>query len=113
MSKSYYLYIVYIYLIIGIYHTILDITLPKLYLGILAFFTFKWIFNYRKCTISRVECLIRRVKKEKGYIYSCLNSVVDLRYEKEIYMILTISLLLILYNVIYKKQYLKYFKFIN
>ena len=101
---------VYLYLIFGIYYVLFDKIIPELYIGLLAFFTFKWIFNYRKCTVSRVECLIRGVRKEEGYIYKCLNSIVDLRYEKEILLIISISVLLILYNVIYKKQYYKYFK---
>lgn len=105
--KNILILIVYLYLICGIYFALFDLVLPKLYIGLLTFFTFKWIFNYRKCTISRVECLVRGVKKEKGYLFRFLNSIIDLRYEKEIILIITISILLILYNMIYKKHYIK------
>jgi len=107
-NKNILILFVYLYLICGICFVLLDKDIPQLYIGLLAFFTFKWIFNYRKCTISRIECLVRGVRKEEGYIYKHLNSVVDLRYEKEIRYILAISILLILYYMIYKKNYIKY-----
>lgn len=102
--------IVFLYLIPGIYFMILDTKMNEIYLGIIIFFTFKWIFNYRKCTISRIECLLRRVKKEQGYLYRFLNNLVDLRYTEEFIVILPICILYILYNIFYKKQYMKYLK---
>ena len=104
---------VFLYLICGVYIVLLDIPLPKLYIGLLCFLTFKWIFNYRKCTISRVECILRGVVKDEGYIYRNLNKIVDIRYKEEIYIIISISLLLILYNMIYKKQLFIYINEIN
>ena len=96
--------IVFLYLIPGIYFMILDTKMNEIYLGIIIFFTFKWIFNYRKCTISRIECLLRRVKKEQGYLYRFLNNLVDIRFKEEIKIIIPICILYILYNMIYKKQ---------
>ena len=47
----YLIYLVYLYLIIGLLSIYFKKPLPRVYLGLLIFFVFKWIFNYRKCTL--------------------------------------------------------------
>ena len=42
------------------------------------FFLLKWIFNYRKCTISYLECKIRGVKKDDGIINQIIESILCL-----------------------------------
>ena len=42
-------------------------------LTMVGYFLFRWITNYRQCTISYLECKLRGVKKEDGYIYNILN----------------------------------------
>lgn len=37
------------------------------------YFMLKWIFSYRKCTISYLECKLRGVPKEEGYLNSFLE----------------------------------------
>ena len=73
-----YLSIVYIYLIIGILY-ILEGKIPRVYLALVLFFCFKMITKYDKCTISYIECKLRNVKKEKGYLYDFLHSIIELR----------------------------------
>ena len=38
---------------------------------------FRWLTDYRKCTISYIEIKVRGVKKEQGYLYRFLNSIFD------------------------------------
>jgi hypothetical protein len=92
--------LIYSYLLFGIYFILFNIKPPKLYIGLILFFAFKWIFNYRKCTISRIECLIRGVKKEEGYINRILNTIVDLRYDNNIYMIILLCIILLIHSII-------------
>ena len=69
----------------------------------------KWIFNYRKCTFSRIECLVRGVKKEKGYLYNFLENMIDIRYCNHIYLIVFIGLFIIFYEIIAKKRFKEMF----
>jgi len=96
---------IYIYLITGIFLIINNYKIPKLYLGILIFLTFKWIFNYRKCTFSRIECLIRGVDKEEGYLYRLLETIVDIRNCKHIYLFIPVALFIIFYELLFKQRY--------
>lgn len=96
---------IYIYLVLGLLCLFKNGKTPKYYIGILIFFSFKWIFNYRKCTLSWAECKIRGVKKEEGYLNRLLDSIVDVRYSKNIYIILTMCFIIILYEFIYNKRY--------
>ena len=105
----YIVYFIYLYLLIGILSIYFNKPLPRVYLGILIFFVFKWIFNYRKCTFSRIECIIRGVKKEEGYLYIFLEKMVDIRYCNHIYLILLLGLFIIIYELIFKKRYVELF----
>ena len=42
-------------------------TLNQTALVICFYFLFRWLTNYRKCTISFIECKTRGIKKEKGF----------------------------------------------
>ena len=54
---------------------------------IIIYLLFRWITNYRKCTISYLECKIRGVKKEQGYLYNILEELFDLNKTDFIYLI--------------------------
>ena len=105
----YLIYLVYLYLIIGLLSIYFKKPLPRVYLGLLIFFVFKWIFNYRKCTFSRIECLVRGVKKEEGYLYNFLENMIDIRYCNHIYLIVFIGLFIIIYEIIAKKRFKEMF----
>ena len=49
---------------------------------ICLYLLFKWITGYEKCTISYIECKIRDVKKEEGYLFNFLNNFIELRNSK-------------------------------
>ena len=76
------LVIVYVYL--GMLFMVLDMKLPKWFYTLTLYFGFKWITNYRKCTVSYIEVKLRGVKKEQGYLYTLLETAIDYRYSKYI-----------------------------
>ena len=55
---------------------------PEWYLMLTLYLGFKWIFNYRKCTLSYLECKLRGVPREKGILNRFLDELVDLREER-------------------------------
>jgi len=98
------LLIVYLFLFIGLILINNDINIPRTYIGLLLFFLIKLLFNYRKCTISYIECKLRNVKKEQGYLNSFMDSIIDLRYTSHIYIIYFISAIIFYYYFIVKKN---------
>ena len=74
---------------------ILNKSLPRVYLGLLIFFTFKWIFNYRKCTIGYLEVKFRDVSKEQSIIYKYLNKCIDIRKSNLVIILYFIAIIVI------------------
>lgn len=75
-----------IYTIIGILCIFLKEELIDLYYFLYAYIMFKWIFDYRLCTLSYMECkILRGVPKEKGILYNLLNEITNLRNTYNIY----------------------------
>ena len=103
--------VIFFYLILGIIFILMNFPTPQIYLGLLIFFIFKWIFNYRKCSISWLECKIRGVRREKGYLNIFLDSIIDIRNTNNIYIIYLISLFIIIYELIYKKRFYDIFSY--
>ena len=88
LYENVYIGIVYIYLILGLLYGA-EGRIPNEYIGFLIFFLFKMIFFYEKCTLSYLECKLRNVKKENGYLYDFLHSIIILRstpYSKYFYI---------------------------
>ena len=54
-----------------------NIYVNELSLTICLYLLFRFITNYRKCTLSYVECKVRGIPKEKGYLYNILNYIFD------------------------------------
>jgi hypothetical protein len=98
------LLIVYLFLFLGLILINNDINIPRTYIGLLLFFLIKLLFNYRKCTISYIECKLRNVKKEQGYLNSFMDSIIDLRYTSHVYIIYFISSIILYYYFIVKKN---------
>lgn len=72
--------IVFAYVLYGILHVLFKKQVMQWYVVILYYIAFKMIFNYSKCTVSYVECKLRGVKKEDGYLYQFLDQFIRLRY---------------------------------
>ena len=70
---------VYLFLIGGIVTIYSHKNLNRVYVSLVLFFLFKLIFNYRKCTISYLECKFRNVKKEQGYLWRFIDEIIKLR----------------------------------
>ena len=70
--------IILLYFILGTYFVVIN-SIPETYLMITMYLCFKWIFNYRKCTLSYYEVKLRGIKKEEGYLYRFLERLVDFR----------------------------------
>jgi hypothetical protein len=58
----------------------------------------KWLTNYRKCTVSYLECKIRGVKKEQGYLYNILEEIYDLNQTDIKYLVYLFTLIIIWIN---------------
>jgi len=91
--ENLYAYLFYLYLGIGLLY-MNEGYVPRNYLIVLGFFVFKMITAYEKCTISYLECKLRNVKKENGYIYDFLHSIISLRSTTHAKYIYIISLVL-------------------
>ena len=91
--------IVYLFLILGLIFIFLNKKLPTTYLVLLLFFLFKLIFNYRKCTFSYIECVLRGVKKDKGYLNTFLDTIIDIRYTNDIILLYLVSFYILLYQL--------------
>ena len=99
-----FLYIIYIFIIIGIIYIILNKRHPDIYILLTIFFLFKFIFNYRKCTISYYECKLRGVKKEYGYLYNFMENILNYRNTHHIYPIYIFLSIVLYYHFIIKKN---------
>jgi hypothetical protein len=86
------------YLVIGFAYVMCDIQFPNCFFALTMFFGFKWLFNYRKCTISYIEVKLRGVKKEEGYLYRFLNYIVDFRYNPNVYLVYPFMIVFIIYH---------------
>jgi len=103
-EKTIYNIIIFVYLLIGLLYVIFDKKiLSHNYISLIIFFTFKMLTNYRKCTFSYLECKIRKVKKEEGYLYDIMDHIVNLREHKYKMGLYAISLVLIMHYSPIKK----------
>lgn len=93
----------YILYILGLLCILYDIKIPNWYISIIIFFTFKWLFNYRKCTLSYFECLLRNVKKEDGILYNILEQSVDIRNTPHVICYYLLSIIILFHFFITKK----------
>ena len=98
------LLIVYLFLFLGLFLINNDSTIPRTYIGLLLFFLIKLVFNYRKCTISYIECKLRKVKKEQGYLNRFLDQIIDLRYTPHVYIMYFIAGIILYYHFNLKKN---------
>jgi len=92
-----YIFIIYLFLILGILY-IKEGAIPRNYIAIIVYFLFKMISSYDKCTLSYIECKLRKVKKEDGYIYDFLHSIVSVRETPhKLYIYITAIIFIVFY----------------
>jgi len=91
-----YICIVYFYLGIGLLYLKVEKRIPRLYAAIIIYFLFKMMTGYDKCTLSYIECKLRNVKKQDGYIYDFLHSIISLKHTQHCVYMYVISIIFIL-----------------
>lgn len=104
---SYYTVLVSLFLTIGIFHMIMAKPFPRIYMSLLMFFSLKTIFNYRKCTISYLECKIRGVSKERGYLNQLMDGIIDHRYDDDYIYFVSIVMIMNIYDFLTNKNVYK------
>tara|TARA_Y100000739_G_C20580974_1_gene452816 strand:- start:1308 stop:1643 length:336 start_codon:yes stop_codon:yes gene_type:complete len=79
-----------------------DLSIIRVNIFAILFLLLKWILNYRKCTLSYIECKIRNIKKEKSHIYNYCEFFGDLIYNEYndiLFLLLVILLLINLFKI--------------
>ena len=101
----------YIYLALGYYFIYNNRNLDNDYMILLMFFTLKIILNYKKCTISYIECKLRGVKKEQGYLYRLLDGIINVRHTIHFPILFILTFYIYYYHFIIKGNRIKLFFF--
>lgn len=96
MDHKIYFFVIIYSLLAHIYIFLLPI--PEWYAMITIYLCFKWVFNYRKCTLSYIEVKVRDLDLKHGILYNFLEDLIDFRYN-------------ILINYIYILQFVIIFKY--
>ena len=65
------------------------------------YFLFRMLTDYRKCTLSYIECKIRNVDKKQGHINKILNNLID--YNKKSYRFFIYIFLIFIISINYYK----------
>lgn len=79
---------------------------PDVICFICFFLLVKWILDYRKCTVSYIECKLRGVKKENGIVYNIMEEIYDINKSKYKYFVYIFVFCVFIVN--YKKLKNKY-----
>ena len=88
--------IIVIYVVLGLAYLSGRVgPVPEWYCMLSLYLGFKWIFDYRKCTLSYLECKLRGVSREQGYLNRFLDELVDMRYESWIGGVYALQLMII------------------
>ena len=90
--------IIVVYLLVGVLYIISEGGVPHNYSVIIIFCILKAIFNYKKCTISYLECRIRNVKRQDGLLASLLDYIVDLRNHDISFLLYFIGAVMVLHT---------------
>lgn len=85
--------LIVVYTILGLVYFIGVLRpVPEWYVMLTLYLGFKWIFNYRKCTLSYFECVLRGVPRSQGYLNRFLDELMELREERWIYAVYMVQL---------------------
>lgn len=67
---------------------------------ICVFVLFKWTMDYHKCTISYMECKLRGVNKEEGYLYNFMEDLLSLNKKPWRHYVYAAVVVVSLWNVV-------------
>ena len=96
--------LIFTYIFLGYSFILKKKEIPRNYIYILLFFTLKIIVNYRLCTLAYIECKLRNVERNKGYLNNFLDSIVDVRNTKLFYVIISLAIIILFYDLIIKNN---------
>jgi hypothetical protein len=99
----------YIYLAIGYYFIFNNYKIDNDYMILLMFFTLKIILYYKKCTISYIECKLRGVKKEQGYLYRLLDGIISVRHTIHFPILFILASYIYYYHFVIKGDGINFF----
>ncbi len=99
----------YIYIVFCYYYIYHNYNLDQDYVALLMFFSLKIILYYKKCTISYLECKIRGVKKEQGYLYRLLDGIISIRHTKHFPILFILASYIFYYHFVIKGDGLYFF----
>lgn len=98
-------FILILYIFYGLDKIFYNNPIDHSYMIISFFMFFKIIMNYYQCTISYIECKMRNVKKEEGYLFNFLNNFIQLRNERFFPLLLIYYVYINYYYFILTKYY--------
>ena len=90
-----------VYVAYGLTHMFMGRLPDQWYIALLYFIMLKMIFNYDKCTLSYIECRLRGVPKERGYLNTFVRGFLDLRDQP------VVCSALVCYTVVFSIYYFK------
>ena len=90
--------ILYVFLIYSVFSVNLLIVRSSIYLSF--FLLLKWILNHRNCSVGYLECKIRNVSREKGYINNFCEYYGDLIYNQYNDLLYITMVIIYLINII-------------
>lgn len=96
--------IVTLYVLSSIFIILTNKIFSREYIVLFIFISFKTICNYKKCTISYIECKLRGVKKEEGYLYIFLQNFINIRYTKYFPLFICYIIIVLYYHFVITKQ---------
>lgn len=70
----------------------------ELAMTICIYLLIKWLTDYRKCTVSYIECKLRGVKKEAGYLYQYLEPIFNLNRHTDRHLFYFTAVILFILN---------------
>lgn len=82
--------------------------LKLLSIVLIIFFFFKSYMNDRSCFFSFLECKLRNIPKEKGFLFNSLNSIYDENHTNHkylLYFILNFIMFFNSYNLYYDEDF--------
>lgn len=103
-KNNYFALLIFIFLLYSFFNN--NSKINKTVISICLFLLYRWISNSKKCTISYLECKIRGVKKENGFIYQLLNPIFELNKHKFKNYIILFVVIVLLFNMYKKIKYI-------
>ena len=74
----------FVYIFVGYIFVIVGAPISQNYIKILVLFLLKMLLNSNKCTFAYLECKLRNVEREEGYLNILLSGIANLKDSNEV-----------------------------